>query len=521
VIAFFWIATPFLVFLKHHGYGILRGEALLCLAGAAVVSALLSIIARRWPVCRPFLLAGVIAFFFDVQFDEAWRPRHLALMFPVLSLLLWYTRAHAPQVLMAVGATMFVSTLVLPADRQQSPQREEAVQRSGNLPFTLHIILDEHIGVEGLPPDADSQELARDLRAFFHKNEFMLFGGAYSSYFNTVRSLSHQFNFADGTHNPDLYEKSTAGFTWRLTRNQHLSELIRKGYAVRVYQSNHVNVCGDAALPLVCDTYNYTGISALMTAPLSVVEKAFVLASIFVTRTAPYQEFTKHYVSASRRLLGRGIVLPVWNGLEQSVGPLITAATMATVKERLAAARPDQYVLAHLLIPHSPYVYDAECNILPPWQWLGRSAPAGFSNTDDGRKVRYRMYVAQARCTTEKLQELLDAIPLEVSREAVVILQGDHGSRITTAEPSASSFGQLTARDYIDGYSTLFAVRAPGLPSTYDTRALPTACLFKVLVESGFAGSTNVDACLTPPSVFVIDSRGLLNVASLPAFTPN
>jgi hypothetical protein len=115
-----------------------------------------------------------------------------------------------------------------------------------------------------------------------------------------------------------------------------------------------------------------------------------------------------------------------------------------------------------------------------------------------------------------KLDDLLNAIPPDVKRDAIVIIQGDHGSRITTAEPSQSPFGSLTPRDYVDGYSTLFAVRAPGLPATYDSRTVPVSCVFRTLVQSGYANTTAFDACTTRPAVFVFDAVGALNVAPLP-----
>jgi len=519
---FFWMATPFVAFLKYHDYGILRGEVLLCLGVLAVVSAALSTIVRRWPASRPFLLAGLIALFLDVQFDDFWRARYLAWMFAILSVVLWRTRTYASQVLAAVGATMFVTTVLLPANGQRVPPGGNAVRPNGKLPFTLHIILDEHIGIEGLPPDADSQKLAAGMQAFFRRHDFMLFGGAYSRYFNTVRSLSHQFNFSAGSRERALYEKSDDDeFTWQLTQNDYLSMLERMGYAARVYQSNHVNVCSDPAPALACGTYNYTGLIALKTASLSIAEKAFAIASIVLTRTVPYQEFSKQYVSKRRGLLERGIALPAWNGLPQNAAPLIAAGTMASIRENLATARHGEYVLAHLLIPHSPYVYDWDCNVRPPWRWLGRSAPAGFANTREGRVARYRLYRAQMRCTYTKLEELLDAIPPDIKRDAIVIIQGDHGSRITTTESSMPPSRRLTSRDYVDGYSTLFAVRAPGLPPTYDTRMVPISCLFRTLVQSGYAKRTIFDACATPPTVVVADHRGSLKVARLPEFVQN
>jgi hypothetical protein len=51
-----------------------------------------------------------------------------------------------------------------------------------------------------------------------------------------------------------------------------------------------------------------------------------------------------------------------------------------------------------------------------------------------------------------------------------IIVHGDHGSRIYINDPTIPSADRLDAADYVDGFSTLFAVKAPGLDPAYDTR---------------------------------------------------
>ena len=43
----------------------------------------------------------------------------------------------------------------------------------------------------------------------------------------------------------------------------------------------------------------------------------------------------------------------------------------------------------------------------------------------------------------------------------------------------------MTARDYVDGFSTLFAFRWPGIPAGYDNRQLPLGALFAELFLDG------------------------------------
>jgi hypothetical protein len=172
------------------------------------------------------------------------------------------------------------------------------------------------------------------------------------------------------------------------------------------------------------------------------------------------------------------------------------------------------------MMPHYPYVYDAGCRLRPTSQWLermDREAPPGTSNTPASRAARYSAYFEQARCTLQKLERLIAAIPPALERDAIVIIQGDHGSRIGLVEPEWSGSPRLSASDYVDSYSTLFAVRSPSLEAGYDTRLAPITCILQTLVYSSFRSVSALDACASPPKVFM--SAGSRTVAMpLPAF---
>ena len=180
----------------------------------------------------------------------------------------------------------------------------------------------------------------------------------------------------------------------------------------------------------------------------------------------------------------------------------------------LAHAQPGELVFAHLLMPHYLYVYDAGCEPRPPREWLARSnasdpqVPDGITNSPESRAVRYARYFDQVRCTQRKIAQLLDAIPMEVWRNAIVIVQGDHGSRISLAEPSTTAGASLVASDYADHFSTLFAVRARAVKAGYDTRATPITCLLRSLAQSDFRSVEQIDACVTSPVVHVWDGNG-------------
>ena len=52
--------------------------------------------------------------------------------------------------------------------------------------------------------------------------------------------------------------------------------------------------------------------------------------------------------------------------------------------------------------------------------------------------------------------------------QAKVIIQGDHGSRLYLKEPTVDNRDELREFDYVNSFSTLLAVKAPGLEPKYD-----------------------------------------------------
>jgi arylsulfatase A-like enzyme len=111
--------------------------------------------------------------------------------------------------------------------------------------------------------------------------------------------------------------------------------------------------------------------------------------------------------------------------------------------------------------------------------------PNGRRNTAQSRAVRYPLYLEQVICTHRKLNELFEEMMRHgVYEDAIIIIQGDHGSRIDTGPPRPGVLN-LSERDFIDGFSTLYAIKLPGLNPGYDRRALPIDELFTRHIRDG------------------------------------
>ena len=71
-------------------------------------------------------------------------------------------------------------------------------------------------------------------------------------------------------------------------------------------------------------------------------------------------------------------------------------------------------------------------------------------NVPDGRADRYRGYFQQMLCAQKKVDALIAAIPPSLRQDAIIIVQGDHGSRISLVDPTTVAKVEPSASDYAD-----------------------------------------------------------------------
>jgi arylsulfatase A-like enzyme len=108
--------------------------------------------------------------------------------------------------------------------------------------------------------------------------------------------------------------------------------------------------------------------------------------------------------------------------------------------------------------------------------------PSTISDTQY-RDAAYKAYFQQTVCTMSLLDDLLGTLDREgLLDDATVIIQGDHGSRITLVDPVATTQDSVTSRDFIDGFSTLFAIHSPVTEPGYDGTPRSIQNLFGELV---------------------------------------
>lgn len=112
------------------------------------------------------------------------------------------------------------------------------------------------------------------------------------------------------------------------------------------------------------------------------------------------------------------------------------------------------FVLAHLGLPHEPYVYDAHCRHRQPYWPLhdaGEEAP----------RVR-AAYLDQVRCVNRKLTDLVTRLQNESSAPPVILIQGDHGHGLLGRNlPGLSDVSDWQITDRVSAFG---AYAIPGMP---------------------------------------------------------
>ncbi|HLM69259.1 MAG TPA: hypothetical protein VK358_17095, partial [Longimicrobium sp.] len=123
--------------------------------------------------------------------------------------------------------------------------------------------------------------------------------------------------------------------------------------------------------------------------------------------------------------------------------PIETGAEVEARLDAIAAlagerrGRP-RFVFAHMLVPHEPYVWHADCSPREPF-W-----PA--SDYGEQRELIQRAYLEQITCLNVKLEEMVTEILERSSVPPVILLQSDHGHGFMALNPMT---GEQLPRDQL------------------------------------------------------------------------
>ena len=516
------LVGPFQAFLRFHSYGFLQPESLV-LTGIFTIIALLYglwIMRTRSAAGRALLLTVLLVVAIDFQFPQV--DGHFRLLTLVLLAATWLLQAHATVLVTVTALAFYASNLALgehlSVRLESNPQ---AVHRT-DLPPLFHFILDEHIGLDGIPPDVPGAAEARaDLTEKYLAQGFRIFARAYSPYHLTTNAVPNLFNFARSDIDQGWLGGAPAPIPSTLKQNAYFERLRADGYSIRVYQPDFIDLCASDVVPESCYTIPRNTIMQLPRLGLPWYPRMwFVLAYYTANHSYLYRRLRQLYEGRIRSMAAsRGLDLPPWhwaNSRINAAGAMDLLARMRSDIDDLASIRGTAFV-AHLIDPHSPYLVDQDCTPhLDVRQRLEPVDEVDASSASD-RKQRYRLYLAQAQCLASQLRDFFREVQRVSGPDAVIVLHGDHGSRIATVVPESGAVDSMTAADFGDLYSAFFAVRAPGIAPGIDTTVIATQDLLRYLVNTGFT-STSVPPDSAPTVFLPAVQSGKLVAVPLPPF---
>jgi hypothetical protein len=290
------------------------------------------------------------------------------------------------------------------------------------------------------------QAVRSDIQGFFRENDFELYNQAYSHYHATEDSLIRAFNFTNDDAN--LFTKSfLLHENFSIRENRFFELLDKRGYTINIYQSESVDFC-EAVPDAVGRCMIYT-IPNLKTVREN-VPSASLRFKVLVSNLFNQSTLIGQFLSKKNWLLSWGVTLYQPEALEE-------------LAKDLEHTRNGAY-FAHILLPHSPFVYKQDCQPdynSEPWERF--TARPLIGNAVEIRAVRYLRYLDQISCALGEMGRLFDRMrELDLYDDAIIVVHGDHGSRLSLMEPAWSNRDKLTPEDYRDMYSTLFAIKLPG-----------------------------------------------------------
>jgi hypothetical protein len=221
---------------------------------------------------------------------------------------------------------------------------------------------------------------------------------------------------------------------------------------------------------------------------LSTFEKSeLILGSYFADKS--YFRITHKLLSLISSFLPESID-PLWSRKNYEFSSIGVPDVISKLKSDVIHSPRGRLFFAHLLLPHGPYIWNENCELRDNSDtWLSRRMDhedlLSVSN-HNYRETAYKYYFMQTVCTVNLLDDLFRALDENNQLEgSTIIIHGDHGSRITLADPVSPMADVLTPRDFIDSFSTLFAIRSPAVEPGYVSELTAIQPLFTELLLDG------------------------------------
>jgi hypothetical protein len=449
----------------------------------------------------------------------------------VLTAFFWVLRSHLHSILLVFVGVLLAGAIAtqrvpkMRADRLDADEGERlagAWKASGrfneNLPVVVHLVFDEMMSVGAMTDDLPRGAATRQaLLEFSRKHSFRTFGSVYSRYYYTSDALPNLMNREYlGRMSMDSFSEIPFNPTtrsYRLEPNAYFDNMAARGYRTAVFQTTYMNFCANRSVDL-CESFD----------SFDPVGKAAPGVDAPTQRVRMWQTFLRAYEPSYTSELGQQILGRVYGLKTGDVGVIGDEGGRYDVQRfpqwfdrftRFVATVPrGTHVFAHFLVPHSPYLLLESCVVSGKVDTGYNLSQYPAGERAEQRRDHYDRYLAQLRCVMHKLDDLIAKLDAsDQFRDAVIVIHGDHGSRISSGE----TLEDYAQRDFVDNYAAFFAIRSPGIPPGVDCEFVSLPEVFRRYMARPAERKPRSGA---PPPVVVL-SRGAGNTkveAPMPRF---
>lgn len=455
---FFFGITVFLLclaallpYLMDMGYEPLSVEA-----GAAVLTALFFAVLIGPPMAGSLLLDGWISiavyFVLDLYFFDSWIvPALIGASTFAVARGRYRENLHAA---IPVFASFFCASVLLkPTERARSaenPVTPEAI----HLPPIIHLVFDEYGAIESLNK-GESASLPQRIRHDYLQRGFRLYPNTPSVSGATQISLSRMLTMSGDSYKGVNFHKSEE-FDFVVRHNTYLDTLIRLGYQTTVIQSSFLKLCTPTTQR--CITYSRGDNGASMSRFTDQIGPRLHLAlkQFHVDMLSPDTVRSVGLYGFIAQHISEPVARQYWTR------PAAMLDELDRLREDLSQAPlRGRAIVAHILLPHFPYMLSSECGLRPPEYWQEPAWRKADSSSPSDTEDIATAYWEQLGCLHKKSMDLVDAVrDRSDAQDALIIVHGDHGARIQKKTLWLNHDADLGPEDQESLY-TFFAVKAP------------------------------------------------------------
>jgi hypothetical protein len=511
-----WIVAlwaSFFNLLNFHGYPLFQAEVAIALLGFALVGAMMGAVQH---LARPRLSFLFVALFTAVLIDinTSIELNWFYGLWAILTIIAFFIKDALLKIALASFSAVLLFQLFALVKGNAEPAHSKNVAQNLQTqaadrvarPAIVHLVLDSYLGLDGMALGPDEYRALRsEQTSFFTGQGFKVYPRAYSRHASTMESLPYLFSY--GETSPVVYRTSAQYAVPE--KLPYFVDLDKMGYQSSAVLPAYFDIC--VKQPLThCRNFDSSALTSMLNSELGAADRAKVFGFTLVQLTNVPSRVAYALQLKANELLGTEAQ---WPFNRSKLYALASIREMDRFTDKLIDLRPGELRFAHLLLPHSPYLLNANCAVKPESEWLNEHGPGSEA-------ARERAYADQVRCLQNRIARMLDVLDrTETGREAIVVIHGDHGSRIAPGQPFVGG-PDLSKRQTLMTYSAFFAIRVPGeaageIPGTY---ALDE--LMADFRNRAFASAPRPKG--TPPQVLLKDSDGNSRERRpLPSFAPD